>query len=162
MDDDWFQRTARLARARTCNSAPDGLCLTGSNGGEYIHPQLLLRRRATGALPGLKGLMLQSQYRSQAMKGLGLERIPSRPEREFKAIDQTLANVKTKDEKVNAIGKLRTKAESQWIAKEYTAARATSSGGTQVTWNALNIFQMLRCCDLCAGRHYFLRWERIC
>jgi len=86
-----------------------------------------LRKKVAASLMDLSGKEIadQYEYRSQAMKLLGLERIPYRPTSDFEMVDQALANVKTKDEKYDTASQLRIKAEMQWEKKEYDAAMAT-------------------------------------
>lgn len=66
---------------------------------------------------------------SEALKLLGMKGIPApaRHARELLAIDRALADARARDENVDAIVALRATAESQWLAKDYAAARATLS-----------------------------------
>jgi hypothetical protein len=66
---------------------------------------------------------------SEALDLLGLKgiEVPARPTRELLAIDRAVADMKSRDEKVDVVLALRAAADSQWMAKDFAAARATIS-----------------------------------
>jgi hypothetical protein len=93
-----------------------------------------LRKKVSTSLMDLnsKDIAVQYQYQSRAMKLLGLQRIPYRPNSDFEMIDQALANMKTGDEKFDKVSQLRNQAERQWAQKEYDAARAAISAAQNI------------------------------
>jgi len=93
-----------------------------------------LRKKVAASLMDLSSneIAVQYEYRAQAMKLLGLQRIPYRPTSDFEMLDQALANMKTGDEKFDTVSQLRSQAERQWAQREYDAALATISAAQKV------------------------------
>lgn len=71
----------------------------------------------------LKGIRMQSDARGKAIQMLGLTRIPSRPDEEFKAIDAKLKDISALSEGEREAVRLRDQAEKLWSAQQYDASR---------------------------------------
>jgi hypothetical protein len=73
----------------------------------------------------IRGKMLQARYREQAMRRLGLQRLPAMPEAALRAVDRALGKMKSDDVRLAAMKALQTKAETQWKANDFEGARAS-------------------------------------
>ena len=71
----------------------------------------------------LKGLLLQSEIRGEALKELGLERIPARPALEFETIDKGMSQPALDRDLAQKARTLRIEAEKDWEAGDYAAAQ---------------------------------------
>ena len=72
-----------------------------------------------------RGLMLQAQYRAEAIQRLGLQRIPAMPESRFRAVDGALGKLRPDDIRLAALKALRAKAETQRKANDYEGTNAS-------------------------------------
>jgi len=108
-------------------AAINGALATTTLGKSERDEILALRDKASisPASLSIRGLSLQAQYRQEAMRRLGLQRIPARPDSRFRAVDAAFGKLKPDDPRLAAMKALRTKAEAQWNANDYQGTKAS-------------------------------------